>query len=62
MLVIQVYRYNEEQDSTPYMQSMSVADEFRGGWCWMYWSICAKPISHLLTVAPAAKVFAARTA
>lgn len=30
MLVIQVYRYNEEQDSTPYMQSMSVADEFRG--------------------------------
>jgi len=30
MLEIQVYRYNEEQDSTPYMQSMSVADEFRG--------------------------------
>lgn len=29
MLDVQVYRYNEEQDSKPYMQAMQVPDNFR---------------------------------
>lgn len=62
MINVEIFRYHPEHDSKPYMQSLTLPDEFRKKWYWMRLSIYASKTQHWLIDAPAAKAYAAQMA